>query len=455
MGGWRRAARGLALAATGLAMAGCTALAGSARIQNYSGPAGPAFTGLLQPAGADVKRRFIFQIHGIKTPDPDWGESLLKHIPDYGYERRTKTDLWVPARLSASKVLNGHPAPCGDDNPTCVFDHFGQYKKDVFVNGSAGEEVVVYTYFWRGDLWTITGPYLEADIKDNETHGLSSRKSVINAAIKSALLDNGLSDAAGYVSDVGDMEREGIETAICAMYADAIATQAARDIVTSAPGTGCLAKLYDLHTVFFDKVEFNFLSHSLGSRMLYDVLSADLPKGGGARSSAAIEARRVLADRTRTFFMAANQLPLLAVAGMSVVPGAPPAHVSTAAARNPNALALTATPNAFFNLRSVGPDRAHPKSAPTQELSVVAFQDPDDILGYKASDGVLPDPERRLKFVDVLHRNTNQYLFLLASPVEAHDNELNEPHSLKMILCGAATDTAGRLSPAACAHASP
>jgi hypothetical protein len=427
-------------------------MAGPARIENYKGTAGPVFSGLLQPAGGAVKRRFIFQIHGINTDKPSWGQSLLKHIPDYGYELRTPNSQFQPAMLAPpSRQLTGHPLPCGDKNPTCVFKSFGEYKKDVFVNAAAGEEVVVFTYFWRGDLWTITGPYLQPDIDDNTTHGLSSRKSVINAAIKAGLVDNGLSDAAGYISDVGDLEREGLETAICAMYADAIATQAARDILEKKPGAGCLAKLYDLHTVFFDKVEFNFLSHSLGSRMLYDVLSADLPKGGGARSPAALEARRVLADRTRNFFMAANQLPLLAVSGITVGPEASTA-ATPSATRNLNALSLTASPNAFLNLRSVEKDKPHLKSSRTEELSVVAFQDPDDLLGYKASDGILPDPDRRLTFIDVLHRNTNQYLFLLASPVKAHDNELNEPNSLKMILCGAKADAAGRLSPTPCAH---
>jgi hypothetical protein len=86
-------------------------------------------------------------------------------------------------------------------------------------------------------------------------------------------------------------------------------------------------------------------------------------------------------------------------------------------------------------------------------LVVVAFQDPDDLLGFKASDAVMGDTNPKInnvRFVDVLHRNTDQWLYLFSNPLKAHDNELSEPNSLKMILCGAQADASGNLTANAC-----
>ena len=442
------------LAAAGVAA--CTSPAGPARIDNYNRPAGPAFPGLLPAPDSHVARRFIFQVHGIHTENEDWGNSLLDKIPAYGYVHRGKGP-WSPARLAEPRRLIGQALPC-TGNPTCTFPAFGKYKKDVFTSTTANEEIVVFTYFWRGDLWSVTGPYLQPDIQSNATKGLfpSTRKSLINAAIKGGLVDNGLSDAAGYLSGVGELEREGLESALCAMFADAIATEAARRV---PPGEGCLASLYQFDNAMPDQIEFNFLSHSLGSRMLYDVLSGEDAQTKAPRAADAVGARRTIANHTRTFFMAANQLPLLAVASINVdrpgaglAPSPPGAGVAppVADATHPTALSLTRRAQGFFNLRAASPDARHP-GAPKTELTVVAFQDPDDLLGYKASDGVTPDPAHAITFVDVVHRNTSQWLFLLASPLSAHDNELNEPHSRQMILCGARADSGGKLTANRCA----
>jgi hypothetical protein len=442
MGGWREAVRGLALVAIGLAIAGCTAMAGPAKIENYNGPADLAFPGLLNAADGPVQRRFIFQIHGINTHERDWGESLLSQIPPRGY-KRAPPGAWMPAMLSTPKKLIDHPLPC-DDHPNCTYASFGQYQKQVFTRSNPNEEVVVFTYFWGGDLWSITRPYLQPDIDANTNVSFpSTKKSTINAGIKANVVDTGLSDAAGYLSDLGEMEREGVESALCAMFADWVATDAARNV---RPGHGCLERIYALKSPVNDRVEFDFLSHSLGSRMLFDVLS---DRGPGASSEDAMGARTALANRTRTFFMAANQLPLLAVAGMSLGDPATSDQVSVNAtdAKNLTARTLTAPSKSFFNLRKTGNDYVN-KTPRTSKLAVVAFQDPDDLLGFKATDGIVDVSD--LRFVDVLHRNANQYLFLLAWPQDAHDHELVQPNSRQMILCGADVAAGGKLTARRC-----
>jgi hypothetical protein len=437
------------------ALLGCTALSGPASIEPPPSLAGPAFPGLLPSSENRAPRRFIFQIHGIDTSDPNWGESLLGRIPKYGYIReRTPGPIdtyWHPATLSEAKVVAGPGLVC-TDHPGCVFNNFGIYKKDVFRNASTGDVVTVFTYFWRADLWTITGAYLRDDVLANNVTNWrpNTRKSLINASLKAGLVDNGLSDAAGYLSGLGALEREGLESALCAMLEDAIATPQASAV---APGTGCLGRLAPLNTLNGRDVEFNFLSHSLGSRMLYDVLSAREPVTGASRTREATSARMFISDQTRTFFMAANQLPLLAESSLTISPAPEAALGSNPEPGAEEAAALEARPRSFADLRGAAPRTPGERSrARTPALTIVAFQDPDDLLGFKASDAIVgaTDPTASVKFVDVVHRNTPQILYVLASPLAAHDSEMKEPHSREMILCGANADPLGHLKADRC-----
>jgi hypothetical protein len=434
---WCREAAGLSvILLSAIFAAGCTALAGPAKIENYSAPTkAHAFSGLLPSPGApgDVQR-YIFQIHGMQTTNDDWMNQLFAGIRSYGY--RQISGAAKDALLTEPMIVRGRGLKdCGPRPGECRYTRFGTYQKDVFVNDTTHDRVTVFTYRWRDDMWKINRQYLQADIDANSFHWWlpNTRKSEINAGLKGSLLDNGISDAAGYASDLHIVAREGLESALCAMYADAIGTPAAADV---APGKGCLERLAPLGLgLASKKVEFNFLSHSLGSRMLYDVLSSQEPSRAEVPSS-----RAMIANRTRTFFMAANQMPLLATAALTVSPERAGPHEGL--------------PTSFFELRQRADGSSKAlllgRSVDDSPLTIVAFQDPDDLLGFKASDGVIADPPSNVRFVDVVHRNTPQLLFLLAWPYGAHDAELQERRSLKMILCGATAYPNGQLSPDDC-----
>lgn len=422
-----------------LPLAGCTALRGPAYIEDGAGGPQKAnhFPGLL-PAADDPhsKRRYIFQIHGIQALTDAWAEELFKGIVAQGYIRTDGKP--VDALLKDPMVVSGRGLNCAsrriDPVAPCVFNRFGVYWKTVFTNPDTSDQVIVFSYRWRDDLWRITGQYVGPDRTANTLPSwlLTTRKSQINAGLKATLLDNGISDAAGYLSPMHDLAREGIETALCAMYADALGSPGAA--AQPPHGKGCLNLLANAGpSTNPNAVEFNFLSHSLGSRMLYDVLSTDTaPPPDDGQS-----ARALLAQRTRTFFMAANQLPLLAPVGINISPAVETeADVAAAPGRR-----------GFFSARpKAGAELPVEAGAViTLPLTIIAFQDPDDLLGYKASDAVVADPQDNVSFVDVVHRNTAQILFVLARPDLAHDHELIEPHSLKMILCGASAGEGGRL----------
>jgi hypothetical protein len=435
----------VALALAPPLMIGCTALSGPARLENPGQSA--AFPGLASRSVQGATRRYILQVHGIDTPDRDaYANQLLDPISRRGYVRQASS-AWKDARLGHTWTIRGPGlARCGERHPGCRFDAFGQYKRDVFVRGE--DVLTVYSYYWRADLRDIMGQYLQPDIESNSAPAYrfpSPRKSLLNAGLKASVMDNGFSDAVGYLSVLGRVERAGLESALCVMVADA----AGAPDQEGAQGDDCLAALAPrMGALASAPVEFDFLSHSLGSRMLFDVLSPYDPASGARRNEALI-ARWVVLARSRDFFMAANQLPLLAVSDMAVGESGPGRAPAAEAAFAPQARGLAG----MLSLRAESarpPDLAGVHAPSTDQLAVIAFQDPDDFLGFKASDALLGSTPEGVTIIDVVHRNAPQWAYLFAWPTIAHDHELREPNSLKIILCGAKAGADGTLTALPC-----
>jgi hypothetical protein len=379
----------------------------------------------------------------------NYGDQLFTPLKAAGYAQRrlsgTDANPWLPATLSRTLYVTGEGLRC-QDQPVCVFDHFGQYRIDQFTNPKTNDVLIIYTYYWDADLWTIEGNYLHSD--------LARQRSPINMALKDGVVDYGLSDAAGYLGPMGQLVREGVETTLCQMVASAIG---AADASAISPGHGCLARLSAIRSAYPDDVEFDFLSHSLGSRMLYDVLNPQPPGSTETLSADQLRSRRFIALHSRSFLMAANQLSLLAIGRVQVTDDRPladqaastPAAISRAE-RLPAGEATCPTPQTFFDLRCMSAADQGREAQPPR-LDVVGFLDPDDLLGFKASDTLngAPTPQS-LNFVNVIHRNTPQWAWLFAWPPSAHDHELEEETSTRLILCGGSVNAAGALIPNNC-----
>ncbi len=433
------------------AVTACTSLRGPAQVSNASGPV--AFSGLLSEGDEGVNRRFILQVHGIDTPKrDDFRKQLTDQFPWHGYKLVSSTG-WQDVPIGDALKVQGPGLKC--DQPDCTFPEFGQYERDTFSRGP--ETVSVYSYYWRKDLHRIIDGYLKPDMDANSPPQYrfpSTRKSLLNALLKFNLMDNGFSDAASYLSPLGRLERAGLESTLCMMFADALGTPEAKAVPLTPNCFDALAPMVTAPAL--NAVEFDFLSHSLGSRMLFDVLSPYNPATGRDRDSGAIQARRVLLHRTRNFFMAANQLPLLALADLTVTPAVVESEPG------PMGAASFAPALMQKNLRGMFALRQAPVAAPNEfgqmtaikatesGLTVLAFQDPDDFLGFKASDAFPSKDPNTPAIVDIVHRNTDQWAWLIANPLDAHDHELEEPNSLQMILCGAWSDQNGSLKARSC-----
>jgi hypothetical protein len=438
--------------AAALLVSGCTALPGGARIEG-KGPfvATDPFHGLI-PATTDAptqsKTRYIFVIHGMGETKEDYSERLLKAIADLHYEpsKIPAPSGWREVALPQAYKVKGDALNCPDDvlTPPCRYTTFGKYRFDRFEAGSGADtrKVIVVTYYWDAAMAALQTPFLARDLHD---HGSAA----INTGLKHKVIDLGFGDATAYLGEGGGLARQGIEGAVCAMLKDA----AMRPLPASDASHCRFSDITEEDAAAFKAIEYSFVSFSLGSRMLFDVLS-----GVQSASSAPGEttARIGLAVRTRNFFMLANQMPLLGIGRVSVTPVK--AAPSATSDQGPSFVPGVSAPQAgcggdFFSRAGCRRgDNATSDSAgvtPIADgLEVIAFHDPEDLLGFRASGGMAGMGSTR--FTEVRNRNAVVWLWLFANPADAHAAELEHTTARNLILCGATSNTKGRLKPRSC-----
>jgi hypothetical protein len=441
--------------AAALSLGACTALPGGAHIEGYAGK-GDQFDGLTTPLksqrAGEPGVRYIFHIHGMGITDKKVFHAALYDLLAKGYAP-TGSDDWRPAMLPTAVnvtaegldcrtpwVDHQHPREPTIPNP-CHFASFGEYRVDRLRN-AAGAEIRLYTYFWDRDLWRIQEPLLRADM-----HRHDGRPALLDSALKYNLLDGGMSDATAYVGPAGPMVLAGIESVLCAMSRDAVGLppepNVGRSLANCDDGKGGRGYAQP------GPVGFDFVSHSLGSRMLFDALTGGSRPAEAADAQRADSARGMLIGRARTVFMAANQLPLLALRTVVLTPEGAPRPTAAAPPEHPGCRAQLALLRARCAIDAERSAARGPASAPQIEegpLQVVGFVDPDDLLGYHVNDTLKDQPG----FFDITHRNATQWLWLFVLPQVAHDNELQKADSRQIILCGATISPDGKVKPRDC-----
>lgn len=158
------------------------------------------------------------------------------------------------------------------------------------------------------------------------------------------------------------------------------------------------------------------VAESLGSKMLFDALSAMLQPDAPPRLR---ELGQRAARRLALVFMAANQLPILGLAEQqAVAPQAAPAKPMDALQR-------------FLALRRA---EAAPRSESVAKLAVVAFSDPNDLLTYRLLPSRYAGPD--VAVADVLISNAASWFGLLEDPFAAHLDYLQNKDVGALIACG-------------------
>ena len=226
-------------------------------------------------------------------------------------------------------------------------------------------------------LWSPLTTPLKRQLAYDLSARLPATRAKLNAQAKDKLMDDCLPDALVY---------QGVAR-------DAIQQRMAQAIARATAGAA-------------DNAPLLVLSSSLGSKILFDTL---------LRMDAA--AQRTI-DRMAYLVMAANQIPLLALAdqqaGRSTIAAAPDADSLHALLRKRRA-------------------PASPRNVP-HKLTMVAFSDPNDLLTYTL------ERERYaglgVDVVNVLVSNAPTWFGLLERPDHAHMNYLLNPDVARMVACG-------------------
>lgn len=167
-----------------------------------------------------------------------------------------------------------------------------------------------------------------------------------------------------------------------------------------------------------------FISESLGSKVLYDVLTQILNEEGVKANKVAEKLRA-----TRQFYMFANQLPILDLTAISApekdvrVRGAPRTSFENLVQRVLIERAKTPKP------------AAGPSGMVFDSLHVVAFTDPNDLLSYRMPQWYFGGREDVL-ITNVLTSNSPILFGLVENPAPAHTGYRENPDAMTLLICG-------------------
>jgi hypothetical protein len=159
------------------------------------------------------------------------------------------------------------------------------------------------------------------------------------------------------------------------------------------------------------------VAESLGSKLLFDALSAMLQPEAPARVH---ELGQLAARRLAIVFMAGNQLPILGLAEQ---------RIATAPQ-----LAPESAQDSLQRFLSLRRQQMGPRAERLGRLAVVAFTDPNDLLSYR----LLPSRYQAadVAIADVLVSNARTWLGLLEDPFAAHLDYLANPDVGRVMVCG-------------------
>jgi hypothetical protein len=318
----------------------------------------PGIAGIVAVAGG--RPVDVLLVHGMCTHDRAWAEDQIDRIAGVVNNHAPAAAVTAPARIDV--VESTRPL--------------------------AGGMVRFHALVWS-PLTAALKHQLDFDLTGTPTDCTGAgtckpKRAALNAYVKDNLLDDCLADAVIYEGES--------HVAIRDAMVQTIAQVIANDPDSEAPLV--------------------VVAESLGSKMLFDALSAMLESWQPETRALGQQAARRLA----LLFMAGNQLPILGLAEQS--PGLRAMPVQDALQH-------------FLDLRRRQPNR---RAEARQRLAVVAFTDPNDLLSYRLLPARYAAPD--VAVADVLVSNDRTWLGWIENPLTAHLNYLANPDVATMIACG-------------------
>ena len=289
-------------------------------------------------------------------------------------------------------------------------------------------EFVVYRVFWDDLFWNaLQFPHVGQDDDAGSSKGFAALRRKYNRRFKDELVNYGFSDAVMYLGPAGTELRRAVQGAMCSAALDASGYDFEKQGHDLSYSDACnLASWKDLETN-----QFAFVTESLGSKIVFDVMQDSLTDGKD----------NVIDDMIAgsEFFMLANQIALLSLNDLANVPR-PPVRQFEGKER-PKIIAMSEV-NDFLTYELIPfykqlwkRSERRVEIAPNIYESAAAnidFDSPDArgemvrAIGYDIIDMRLEFADRMIPMVDGL-----------VDPLQAHGGHMSEPELVLYLLCGA------------------
>jgi hypothetical protein len=418
---------------------------------------------------ADKRRAVVFLVHGVGNHcpgfgiDPDKGWLNNQNLPILGLTARTDAAY---TEIYDDEFIPNHP-----HDPASKMT-FGVREFDLRITGgSAPIPLTAIEITWSQltqwiktnqlgfDLTEATSapntttqgcPYTTTDVYKKPLP-----REALNRSIKEETLDIDLADAVLYAGEYGRIMRRGLAETLCRALGGIVPPEKKHCRWPEVPPQ---SERND--TAYF------FVTHSLGSRLVYDTLSdlteTDITKNQGTFDYAEMKAAEPFAGylmaATRSVYMMANQLPMLGLAyedgshtsGEDPSPelqvmraaslydlknrAAHPTPDKSATTRNEN---VSVAPVKFGKIRQA--TAAKLQMTPST-LTVVAFSDTNDLLSWgipKWYQRKMGPEESGVEFTNVYVANSTHWLGVIEDPAAAHSNYLTSTAVWNVMHCGA------------------
>lgn len=331
--------------------------------------AGARFPGLIDFVRAAPSRTVdVLLVHGMCTHDARWAADTVRTLA-----------AALPANAGPAPARAAEPAPQVEIIPDTVRTPQGEIRFQSLIWSALTTPLKTQLCYDQTDKSPIC----------QGSQPFQPQRAGINAKLKDKLLDDCLADAMIYQGAArGEIQRH---------MREAILRATAQSAQPEPPAPLVV------------------ISESLGSNILFDTLNGMLDEP--AASPAAVSAQRAV-DRLAYLSMAANQIPILALADQRLP--------------SPGALGVTAHDSLQrLLLRRRGPS---PQAAGVARLTVVAYTDPNDLLSY-----TLERERYARKDVEVFNvrvSNAPTWFGAFARPDVAHLRYLENPDVAGLISCG-------------------
>ncbi len=403
---------------------------------------------LADVAPGDLKARVnIFYLHGIgwtENPDAEQiAEDFLSGIAGaYGRELEgqiIKTSCGAPTapgKPSANAIYLTPSAPktyeTGLSGSSLTLERFACLDKQILEVDPA-LEFVVYRVFWDDIFWnTFQFAHVGQDDAQGSSLPFAKLRRKYNRRLKDELINYGISDAVMYLGPAGEDIRSAIKGAMCSAALDAAGfnfvqqSQGNSSREVNAQQVCRLAS--NTNTV---SNQFAFVTESLGSKIVYDVLRENMTDGQDSIVDDIITGSET--------YMLANQIALLSLSDLELNGNRSRPEAESDAER-PKLVAMSELNDfltyeliPFYQQLYKRSSRANQSTDPDTEA---ARADIISALGFDVVD-------MRLEFADKIVPVLKGFV----DPLQAHGGHSAEPELMLYMLCGARN---GRLNREGC-----